>query len=399
MMAANRELVSRQQISPTPIAIPSSELVNETSQFAHSLTNPGSTYLLYIGTYSGADADSIYIYLMDPVTGMLEFYNGHKAGANPSFLSLTPNGQFLYAVNQLTTFQGQPGGAVSAFAINPISGKLSFLNQQPSHGSGPCHLTTDRQGRFLLVANYLSGTLSVYPIHADGRLEIASQVVQHHGQGVAKEQEGPHAHFVTVTSDNRFALSCDLGIDKVLVYQFDSVNGSLLTNGEAVLSPGSGPRHLDFHPNGGYIYLINELNSTMTVLTYNIETGTATQIQTLSTLPEGYEGPNSCAEVWVHPSGKFVYGSNRGHDSIAIFAIEAGTGRLRLVGHEPTRGKTPRYFVLDPIGRFLLVANQNSNTVVNFQINTHTGRLSYLQHIDVPKPVCVKFWTVEKLHS
>ena len=252
-------------------------------------------------------------------------------------------------------------------------------------------MTTDREGRFLLVANYLSGTLSVYPINADGRLDSAAQVIQHHGRGVAKEQEGPHAHFVAVSHDNRFVLSCDLGIDKLLVYSLDTTNGKLLAHSEAVLPPGAGPRHLDFHPNGRSIYLINELNSTMTVFAYDGITGTVNELQTLSTLPKGYTGPNSCAEVWVHPSGEFVYGSNRGHDSICIFLVDEETGRLRLIGHEPTRGKTPRYFALDPTGRFLLAANQNSDTVVNFQIDTRTGRLSYLQHIDVPKPVCVKF--------
>jgi 6-phosphogluconolactonase len=358
----------------------------------HKPLHPDSKYLLYIGTYSTGDVNSIYIYWLDPVTGMFEFNAGYKAGANPTFLELSPNSQYLYAINRLNTFQGQPGGAVSAFAIEPTTGKLTFLNQQPSHGSGPCHLTTDRLGRFLFVANYLSGTLSVYPIKTNGQLETASQIVQHQGMGIAKEQDGPHAHFVTVTSDNRFVLSCDLGIDRVIVYQFDATNGSLRTHSEAILPPGSGPRHLDFHPNGQFVYLINELNSTMTVFGYNAITGTLTDLQTLSTLPEGYAGPNSCAEVWVHPSGKFVYGSNRGHDSLVIFSVETETGQLRQVGHEPTRGKTPRYFGLDPSGEFLLAANQDSGTVVSFRIDTQTGCLNYLQHIDVPKPVCVKFW-------
>jgi len=353
--------------------------------------------VLYIGTYAEPDAASIYLYHMNPANGALEYWDSLKAGANPSFLALSPNGQTLYAVNELDTFQAQAGGAVSAFAIDPQSGKLAFLNQQPSHGGAPCHLTTDRQGRFLLVANYASGTLSVYPVDSDGRLKAASDVVQHLGQGMnAERQGGPHAHCVTVTADNRFAQSCDLGIDKVLVYQFDSVNGKLLTHGEAVLAPGAGPRHLDFHPTGRYVYVINELNSTMTVFAHAAETGTLTKLQTLSTLPEGYTGPNACAEVGVHPAGGYVYGSNRGHDSIVIYAVEEATGRLKLVGHEPTRGKTPRNFSIDPTGAFLLVANQDSDTVVNFQIDTHTGRLSYLQRINVPQPVCVQFWTVKE---
>jgi len=344
---------------------------------------------LYIGTYAEAEAASIYLYQMDSATGALEYRESFQAGANPSFLALSPKGQYLYAVNELSP------GAVSAFAIDPQSGKLAFLNQQPSHGGAPCHLTTDRQGRFLLVANYLSGTLSVYPIDPEGRLAAATQVVQHAKPGVTSKQDGPHAHFITLTADNRFALSCDLGIDQVLVYRFDSVNGKLLTHTAVTLSPGAGPRHLDFHPTGQYVYVINELDSTLTVFAYAAETGRLTKLQTLSTLPEGYAGPNACAEVWVHPAGKYVYGSNRGHDSIVIYAVEEATGKLSVVGHEPTQGKNPRNFVIDPTGSFLFVANQDSDTIVNFQIDTHTGQLNYRAHIRIPKPVCLKFWTVE----
>ena len=263
---------------------------------------PNHKSLFYIGTYADAEAPSIYLYELDQTTGMFEYRDSFKGGANPSFLTLSPNHQALYAVNELEMFQGQPGGAVSAFAIDPSSGKLTFLNQQPSHGGAPCHLVTNQQGRFLLVANYLSGTLSVYPIESDGRLAAASQVVQHTGQGVnAERQEGPHAHFITFTPDNQFALSCDLGIDQVLVYRFDAAKGELLRHGEARLAPGAGPRHLDFHPVGRFAYVINELDSTVTVFGYAPQTGMLTPLQTLSTLPEGYTGPNICAEVAVHP--------------------------------------------------------------------------------------------------
>ncbi|MBT6060342.1 MAG: lactonase family protein, partial [Anaerolineae bacterium] len=230
-------------------------------------------YLLYVGTYSPMELDSIYIYQMDSMTGELEFHKGVKGGENPSYLLLSPDGRFLYAVNQLVEFQGRPSGAVSAFAIEPLTGELTFLNQQPSHGSGPCHLTLDRSGQFLLVANYLGGNLAIFPLSKDGRIEAASQVVQHRGKGRRKEQDGPHAHFIAAVPSNRFVLSCDLGVDKVIVYQFDTVNGNLLLNSEAMLPSGSGPRHLDFHPDGRYVYLVNELNSTMTVLTFNDKTG------------------------------------------------------------------------------------------------------------------------------
>jgi 6-phosphogluconolactonase len=347
---------------------------------------------LYVGTYAGNDAESIFIFRMDTVTGALEPVDAFKAGANPSFLTLHPSEKYLYAVNESGVSAGQPGGAVSAFSMDPQSGKLTLLNRQPSQGFSPCHLTMDRTGRFALAANYGSGSVAVFPVAADGKLSPASQVVQHTGHGTDPgRQEGPHAHSIMAAPDNRFVLSCDLGIDKVLVYGFDSAAGGLLSSGEAVFPPGSGPRHLDFHPAGQYVYVISELKATMTALSYAAETGALTLMQTLSTLPEGYKGTKSGAEVYVHPSGKFVYGSNRGHDSIVIYSIDEATGLLTLAGHESTRGGTPRNFVIDPTGTFLLAANQDGNSIVIFRIDPQTGRLSYLQSITVPKPVCLKF--------
>jgi 6-phosphogluconolactonase len=219
-------------------------------------------------------------------------------------------------------------------------------------------------------------------------------VIQHHGRGAdPARQEGPHAHYVAVAPDNRFVLSCDLGIDKVLVYRF-AVDGQLSPHSAAVLQPGAGPRHLDFHPNGRYVYVISELDATLTVFAYVAETGMLSNLQTLSTLPEGYSGPKSSAEVCAHPSGMFVYASNRGHDSIAIYAADAATGRLMWVGQESTRGATPRSFAIDPSGMFLLVANQDSDMVASFRIDAHTGMLRYLQRVAVPKPVCLKFRAV-----
>lgn len=362
-------------------------------------TKPGQTQpktdptpLLYVGTYAGNDDESIFLYRMDPVTGELKSVDAFKAGANPSFLALHPTGRYLYAVNESGVSAGQPGGAVSAFSIDPQSGKLTLLNRQPSRGSGPCHLNVDRTGNFVLVANYGSGSLAVFPVSADGSLGSASQVVQHTGRGAnAGRQEGPHAHSIMAAPDNRFVLSCDLGIDKVLVYGFDSGSGGLQTNSEAVFPPGSGPRHFDFHPAGKYVYVISELNATMTALSYAPESGALALLQTLSTLPDGYTGSKAGAEVYVHPSGKFVYASNRGHESIVIFAIDEATGRLTLVGLESNQGGTPRNFVIDPTGAFLLVANQDGNTIIVFRIDSQTGRLGYLQSVNVPKPVCLKF--------
>lgn len=348
--------------------------------------------LLYVGTYAGNDAASIFIYRMDTASGAIESVDTFQAGANPSFLAIHPSGRYLYAVNESGVSAGQPGGAVSAFAVEPQSGKLTLLNRQPSQGTSPCHVNLDRTGNFVLVANYSSGSLAVFPVAADGRLGTASQVVQHTGHGTNPgRQEDPHAHSIVAAPDNRFVLSCDLGIDKVLVYQFDAGSGGLSLKSEAILPPGSGPRHLDFHPTGRTVYVINELTSTMSVFGYAAEDGTLIPLQTLSTLPEGYTGAKSGAEVFVHPAGKFVYGSNRGHDSIAIFAVDEATGRLTLAGNESTRGRNPRNFVIDPSGAFLLAANQDGNTVVVFRVDAQTGGLTYLQSVSVPKPVCLKF--------
>lgn len=349
--------------------------------------------LLYIGTYAEPEAAGIFVCSMDIGNGALERRGSVMAGANPSFLTISPDGRSLYAVNELSEYEGKPGGTVSAFAIDPDTGRLAFLNRQPSHGAAPCHLTTDRQGHFLLVANYLSGTLAVYPLDSDGRLQASSQVIQHERrEGRPEPQEGPHAHSVSFTADNRFVLSCDLGIDKVLIYGFDPFNGALTPHDQVALERGAGPRHLDFHPARPFVYVIDELDSTVTGFAYAADAGKLTKIQVISTLPEGYAAPSYCAEIKVHPTGKYVYGSNRGHDSIVIYAVEA-TGHLTLVGHEPTRGKMPRNFAIDPTGTYLVAANQASNTLVSFRIDAETGRLHYLQSVEVPRPVCVKFYT------
>ncbi len=349
--------------------------------------------LLYVGSYAVTGTPGLYRYRLDPARGSLTLLDTAHAGVNPSFLAFHPNGRTLYAVNELISAQGpQPEGAVSAFAIDPRSGQLTFLNRQPALGSAPCHLTTDRQGNYLLLANYFGGSVAVYRLRADGQIGESVQLLQQHGSGPnLARQEGPHPHFISVTANNRFALHCDLGLDRVFVYQFDPACGQLLKSSAAELAPGAGPRHLDFHPTERYAYVINELDSSMAVFAYAAETGRLTPLQTLSTLPEDYNRANSAAEVCVHPSGKFVYGSNRGHDSLVIYALEESSGRLTYVGHEATRGKLPRHFAIDPSGTFLLVANQDSNTIATFQIDAQTGRLSYLHSLDIPQPTCLKF--------
>jgi len=356
--------------------------------------------LAYVGTYTRTqgqaqgESDGIYVYRMDPDSGALTLAHTASGVVNPSFLALDPRQRHLYAVSEVQETGGQAGGAVSAFAVDPATGALTYLNQQPSHGTDPCHLTVDRTGRFVLVANYSSGSAAIFPIQADGRLGPATDVVQHAGSSVnPRRQQGPHAHSINVDPANRFALVADLGLDKVLVYRLDLDRGKLIPNDEpsAPLRPGAGPRHLAFHPSARYAYVINELDSTLTTFAYDETRGTLREIQSVSTLPEGFAGTNYPADVHVSPSGRFVYGSNRGHDSIVAFAVDAETGRLTCVGHEPTQGQVPRNFALDPTGTYLLAANQRTDTVVTFRIDQRTGMPVPTGHVAaVPRPVCVK---------
>ena len=281
---------------------------------------------------------------------------------------------------------------MSAFAIDEVSGKLSLIDEEPSGGDGPCHIVVDAAGKNVLIANYGGGSVAAFPIAADGKLGPASSFIQHRGSSVDPgRQKGPHAHAIVLDAANRFALTADLGLDKVLVYRFDPAKGSLEAAAEAALKPGSGPRHLAFHPDGRRLYVINELSSTLTAFRYEAERGALQDIGTVSTLPEGHSGRNSTAEIVVHPSGKFVYGSNRGHDSIAVFALDAQSGMPRLVEHRPTGGKTPRNFTVDASGRWLLAANQDSDTITLFRIDPSTGRLTREgAPLEAPMPVCIE---------
>ena len=350
---------------------------------------------VYIGTYTGAKSQGIYVCQFDSASGKLSPPELAAATKNPSFLALHPDGRFLYAVSEMDNFAGQRTGALSAFRIEAGTGQLTLLDQQSSGGAGPCHVAVDHTGQCALAANYGSGSIALLPIGDDGRLSAPSACIQHHGSSVnPQRQAGPHAHFITTDPANRLALACDLGLDKVLVYHLDPAKGALTANEPPAVSikPGSGPRHLAFHPNGRFVYLINEIASTITVLAYDATRGALAEVQTISTLPEDFQGKSSCAEVQVHPSGRFVYGSNRGHDSIAMFSVEPGTGKLTCIGYEPTQGKNPRHFVLDPSGQWLLAENQDSDNIVVFRIEARTGRLTPAgQTIQVGSPVCGVF--------
>ena len=311
----------------------------------------------------------------------------------PSFLAVHPGGRYLYLANALRQFRGQPGGALGAYRIDAASGGLTPLNEQPSRGTSTCHLTVDRTGRHLLAVNYGTGSVIARAIGEDGRLGEAAAFIQHEGHSVdPRRQKGPHAHSVNLDAANRFAFVADLGLDKIMVYRFDAGAGALAPNDppSVALAPGSGPRHFAFHPSGRFAYVVNELTSTVTAFRYDAASGVLAPLDTASALPKGYAGPSTGAEVAVHPSGRFLYSSNRGHDSIAIFAIDAGTGRLRPVGHASTQGKRPRHFAVDPSGRFLLAANRDSNTIVAFRINAETGALDPTGSVaEVPGPICI----------
>jgi len=365
--------------------------------YARATATAGSKgqYLVYIGTYTEKESKGIYAYRLDPGTGQLSSLGLAAESVNPSFLAVDPSRRFLYAVNEISKYEGRSSGGVSAFAIDLGTGKLTFLNEVSSRGAGPCHIAVDKTGKYVLVANYEGGSLAVFPILKGGRLGEASAFVQHKGASFnPQRQEGPHAHSVCLSPDNRFLLSADLGLDEVLVYRFDAVNGTLAPNSPpfARVNPGAGPRHFAFHTSGRFGYVIDELQSTVTVFSYEPTSGALHMLQTVSTLPKEFEGENTAAEVQVHPSGKFLYGSNRGHDSIAMFTINNRIGTLTPNGHILTLGKTPRNFALDPTGAYLFAANQDSDSIVQFRIDPNTGRLTPSgQVLQVPAPVCVIF--------
>ena len=318
---------------------------------------------------------------------------------SPSFLTLDAKRRLMFCANETETFNGKPGGGVSSFAIDAASGKLKLINQRSSMGAGPCQLVLDKTGRNVLVANYNSGNVAVLPVASDGTLGEATSVIQDSGKGPnAKRQEGPHAHCVTMSPDNKFAFVCDLGIDKVMIFKFDAEHGKLVANDPpfAPTKPGAGPRHLVFHPNGKFAYLINELDSTITTFAYDDKTGALKELQTVSSLPANYKGQNTAAEIAILPSGKFLFASNRGDDSLASFVIDADKGTLTWVEEQSTRGKTPRHFGIAPSGKHLALCNQNSDTVLAcsaIEVNNGLGnRLELVgDFVQVPSPCCAVF--------
>lgn len=352
-------------------------------------------FRLYIGTYTTGESASegIYSCVFDAASGQLSEPQLAIATVNPSFLAIHPSGRFLFAVNEVHEGSGRGQGYVSAFHITP-DGQLSSINRQPSHGGTPCHCSIDATGRFLLIANYTGGNVAVYPIAEDGALGEATSVVEHQGSSIdPQRQRQPHAHSIQLSSDNRFAYAADLGIDQIRIYRFDDHAGTLAAASPAfaAITPGGGPRHFALHPSGRFAYTNHELTAVVTALSRDAETGALTPLQSLSTLPTDFDGRKSTAECLVHPSGRFLYVSNRGHDSIASYAIDQDSGQLSPLAITHTLGEEPRNFSIDPSGRWLLAANQNSDSVVVFALDPNSGALTPSeQSIAVGRPVCIR---------
>jgi 6-phosphogluconolactonase len=358
-------------------------------------------HLFYVGTYTQDSSKSkgIYAYRYDAATQEVTSLGLAAETTNPSWVALHPNGRFLYAVNEVQNYNGPNSGGVSAFSLDRATGKLTFLNEVASRGADPCYITVDQSGKYILVANYTGGSIAAFPISDDGKLGNASAFVQHTGHGLnPKRQEAAHAHSIDLSPDERFAFVDDLGLDQLLVYKFDKSKGSLKPNNPpfAKLDAGAGPRHFALHPSGKFAYVVSEMASTVTAFSVDLKAGMLHRSQSVSTLPDDFKGENDDAEIRIHPSGKFLYASNRGHDSITVFAIDSSKGTLTPIEHTPTGGKTPRSFEIDPTGALLFAENQASNNIVIFHIDQNTGKLTSTGKVlGVGQPVCVKFLAAE----
>jgi 6-phosphogluconolactonase len=356
-------------------------------------------YFVYIGTYTGPQSQGIYVYKFSTVTGRLEPLGLAGESNRPSFLTIHPNHRYLYAVNEINHFGGKRSGSVSSFAIDRKTGKLKALNVVPSGDPGACHLVVDHTGKYVLVANYNVASVAAFPILADGSLGNASAFLPLTGHSVdPKRQEAAHAHSIYASPDNRFAVTPDLGTDQVHVFRFDATTGTLTPNQPpfAMAPAGSGPRHFAWGADGKFGYVIEEMGSSITTFSYDAEHGVLHALNTVSTLPPDFKGHDDSAEVYVHPNGRFLYGSNRGSDTIAVFALDPVKGTPTPVQYAPTGGKTPRGFCIDPTGSYLIAGNMDSNSLVVFRIDKKTGRLTPTgQKEDLYEPVCVMFEPIE----
>ncbi len=355
----------------------------------------------YVGTYTGpikfgtgrilgGKGEGIYLLSLDLASGKIVQENVFPDVVNPSYLSLGRGGRYVYAVNELKEYQGKASGSVSAFSVKGGSGDLTFLNKQATHGTDPCHVAVNEAGT-IYVANFMSGSVVVLPVNPDGSLEEAAQCIQHTGSSVdPARQQGPHAHATVISPDGRFVFIPDLGLDKLMIYQMDPDSGLLSEFGFFKTKSGAGPRHCTFSADGHTCYLINELDCTILVLQYDPSNGSFKELQCVSSLPEGLVVPgNSCADIHLTPDGKFLFGSNRGHNSLVIYQIDQASGLLEYIDCQPCGGAIPRNFAIDPSGEYLLCANQDSDNIVVFKIDQNSGKLEKISETEVPTPVCV----------
>jgi 6-phosphogluconolactonase len=355
---------------------------------APKTADKATDWLVYVGTYTRGGSKGIYGYRYHGATGKLTSSGVVAEAENPTFLAIHPNQRFLYSTNQTDTHGNQLGGTLSAYAIDAATGRLTLLNRVSSHGAAPCHVSVDREGKWLFTANFTGGSVAAFPIHADGSLGDATAVHQH----VAADGKDPRPHMVLAAPDNHFALAVDMGLDEVLVYRIDPVKGLAPDPAVVKVAAGTGPRHLAFGADGKFVYVLSEKRSIVTAFRYDAAHGTMTELQRLATLPDGATGENNPAEIAVSPDGRSLYTSNRGHDSIALFGVDATSGRLTLWEHAPAHGKTPRHVALDPSGSLLVTANQESGNVVLFRVETKTGGLTRTGASGtVPWPACVVF--------
>ena len=367
-------------------------------QFLISCNTNDYNYRVFIGTYTDNGSEGIYSFNFNQTTGDVSTVELTAITDNPSFIEIDQKGQFLYAVNEVDNYDENSSGAISVYELVKGSRKLNLIQQILSLGAHPAHLSIDKTGKYLLAANYTSGNIAVFPIGNDGKLGENSAFIQNSGSSVNKErQTSPHAHFIQVSNDNRFVMVADLGIDKILIFQFDSATGSLKPNEPAYinLSPGSGPRHFAFTPSGKFLYVLNELTSTVTIFDFDQATASSQSKQTISTLPENFEGTNTAAEILVDSRGKFLYASNRGDNSIVQFSIDTISGMLTPIAWTSSGGKAPRNFEIDPTGKWLFSANQNSDNILLFKIDQENGGLiNTNQTVNIKSPVCIKFMSL-----
>ncbi len=367
------------------------------------MTETNSEWLVYVGTYTRREphvigrSRGIEVFRFSTADGTLTHVTTVAGIANPSFLAIHPSGEYLYAVSEVgEQVDGRPSGAVNAYRIERPSGHLHAMGQQATGGAGPCHLAVDATGRAVVVSNYGSGSVALLPLTSEGALGAVSDFIQHEGSSInPQRQREPHPHSVNIDPTNRLVLVPDLGQDKIVIYELDLERGKLAPHSAqpwARTPSGAGPRHLAFHPNGKLLFVVNELDSTVTSFGVDSDKGTLVQIDSWSTLPDGYEEKSWCADIHVHPNGQYLFASNRGHDSIAVFAIDETRGQLKPMGQTPTGGKFPRNFALDPSGQYLLAANQNSDDIHVLHVDARLGKLTPTgKKVAAPTPVCIKF--------